>query len=308
MAIDMEDFNHLVNIAMEMPGRTALRPVIEKELLHYDILFALDKGGHLDALTFQGGTSLRLCYGAHRFSEDLDFTGGTDFKHEQLQAVADTLTKHIGGRYGFEVIVKSPAQLSSETAHAGVRVDKWQISVVTQPGRRDLPRQRIKLEVASVPAYTKEPRALIRNYDFLPDGYEDLLIMTESLDEIMADKLISLPACQNYVRHRDIWDLRWLQQKGAEIKPDLVAKKTTDYHIDGYEDLLQHTINNLPKIVRSGEFKAEMRRFLPDDVWDRTFAKPEFSIFLTTTIGGLLSETKTLLSNQLGKTGLEFRL
>ncbi|HET6629122.1 MAG TPA: nucleotidyl transferase AbiEii/AbiGii toxin family protein, partial [Woeseiaceae bacterium] len=46
------------------------RPVVEKELLHYDILFALDTEGLLDPLTFQGGTSLRLCYGAQRFSED----------------------------------------------------------------------------------------------------------------------------------------------------------------------------------------------------------------------------------------------
>lgn len=43
-----------------------MRPVIEKELLHYDILFTLDKAGLLSALTFQGGTSLRLCYGLPR--------------------------------------------------------------------------------------------------------------------------------------------------------------------------------------------------------------------------------------------------
>ncbi|CDG92427.1 hypothetical protein XBP1_330002 [Xenorhabdus bovienii str. puntauvense] len=29
---------------------------------------------------FQGGTSLSLCYGGNRFSEDLDFAGGKDFR------------------------------------------------------------------------------------------------------------------------------------------------------------------------------------------------------------------------------------
>ena len=53
-----------------------MRPVIEKEILHYDILFCLDQAGLLKDLVFQGGTCLRLCYGANRFSEDLDFAGG----------------------------------------------------------------------------------------------------------------------------------------------------------------------------------------------------------------------------------------
>lgn len=33
------DFDALVAMAMAVPGRTHMRPVIEKELLHYDILF-----------------------------------------------------------------------------------------------------------------------------------------------------------------------------------------------------------------------------------------------------------------------------
>ena len=69
----IEDFNLLVDKAMSIPGRALMRPAVAKELLHYDILFCLDKDGLLDQLTFQGGTSLRLCYGAPRFSEDLNF-------------------------------------------------------------------------------------------------------------------------------------------------------------------------------------------------------------------------------------------
>lgn len=61
-----ENFNNIVDKAMQLNGRAHMRPVIEKELLHYDILFALDKKGLLDQLTFQGGTCLRLCFGALR--------------------------------------------------------------------------------------------------------------------------------------------------------------------------------------------------------------------------------------------------
>ncbi len=70
------DFDALVDRAMRDPHVAHMGPVIRKELLHYDILFCLGRSGMLDNLVFQGGTSLRLCYGSRRYSEDLDFVGG----------------------------------------------------------------------------------------------------------------------------------------------------------------------------------------------------------------------------------------
>jgi|GEM_PF-5801988 len=55
------DFDFLVAGIIQQEGLAALRPVVEKELLHYDILFCLSEAGLLKRLTFQGGTSLRLC-------------------------------------------------------------------------------------------------------------------------------------------------------------------------------------------------------------------------------------------------------
>ena len=50
MKIDQENFAQLVNKAMQVENVSHMRSVIEKELLHYDILFALEKGGLLDKL------------------------------------------------------------------------------------------------------------------------------------------------------------------------------------------------------------------------------------------------------------------
>ena len=61
--------------------------VVEKELLHHDILRILSKTDLLKNLTFIGGTCLRLCYGGVRLSEDLDFTGGLDFSRSDLSSV-----------------------------------------------------------------------------------------------------------------------------------------------------------------------------------------------------------------------------
>lgn len=45
MRIDQGNFGQLVNKAMQAGNVSHMRSVIEKELLHYDILFALEKGG-----------------------------------------------------------------------------------------------------------------------------------------------------------------------------------------------------------------------------------------------------------------------
>lgn len=290
MKITEDDFALLVNRVMQDANVTHMRPVIEKELLHYDILFCLEEKGLLDNLVFQGGTSLRLCRGGNRFSEDLDFAGGRDFSSTRLGEMKDCLQDYIGKRYGLEVIVKEPAVLKEDAEYAELNIDKWQISVITAPDRKEMPRQRIKIEVANVPAYTREALPLIVNYDFLPDGYEDTLIFTETLDEVMADKLVSLPATKRYIRHRDIWDLSWLKQQGAIVQPELVQRKIADYRLPDYPDRLELMIEKLPNIVTGSDFKNEMKRFLPTDVYDRTLGKEKFEGFLVNTVTGLFKE------------------
>lgn len=284
----IENFNFLVDQAMRISGRTQMRPAVTKELLHYDILFSLDKEGLLDTLTFQGGTSLRLCYGSPRFSEDLDFVGGKQFAASNLLRMKNCLEEYISNRYGLEILVKEPKEMSSLPENQDIKVDKWQISVTTSPQQKDLPRQKIKIEVVNVPAYSRVALPLQQNYEFLPDGYSDTLIMTETLDEIMADKLISLVSCQRYIRYRDIWDLRWLKQKGANIKPEYINAKINDYKETDYLLKLQKLISRIDEIIRSKEFKNEMSRFIPVDVLDRTLQRERF-------IDSLINENKSLL-------------
>ncbi len=46
--IDRADFEELTNLAMTNSGRTHMRPEIQKELLHYGILYSLDDAGLLE--------------------------------------------------------------------------------------------------------------------------------------------------------------------------------------------------------------------------------------------------------------------
>ncbi|MCB5307274.1 nucleotidyl transferase AbiEii/AbiGii toxin family protein [Yersinia massiliensis] len=286
------DFDNLVAAVIQQEGLSALRPVVEKELLHYDILFCLSEAGLLKELTFQGGTSLRLCYGSNRFSEDLDFAGGLGFCSANLSEMKSCIEAYLGGRYGLEVTVKEPKELCMEPEYSEIKVDKWQISVTTAPEQRDIPRQRIKIEVANIPAYTRSVRQLARNYAVLPDGYSDTLISVETLEEVMADKLVSLPASTKYVRYRDIWDLVWLKQQSANVNSALVNKKLTDYKTDNFEEKLQARIDSLAEIISGGKFHEEMKRFIPSHIYDTTLAKKEFSPFLLGTLTELLLQLK----------------
>jgi predicted nucleotidyltransferase component of viral defense system len=290
-----EDFDSLVEMALAQGGTKDMRPVIEKELLHYDILFALDEAKLLDRLVFQGGTSLRLCRGSNRYSEDLDFAGGKDFSSKMLIEMKEVIEKYIGERYGLEVTVKEPSSLKKDPKYAELNVDKWQIAVVTSPKQKHMAKQRIKLEVANIPAYTKEPLPLGKNYDFLPDGYSSTLIYTETLDEVMADKIISLSATQKYIRHRDVWDLVFLKRNGAALNIDLVNRKIEDYKIEGFKDMLDARISSLKDIVYGEAFSKEMERFLARVTFDGTLATDKFKSYMLATLTKILTDTRKAL-------------
>ena len=273
--IKNQDFNKLVDTICKNLQYTSLRPVIEKELLHYDILFALSSHGLLDKLTFQGGTCLRLCYNLQRFSEDLDFVGGKNFNWQQLLEIKQVIEDYLGTKYGLEVTIKEPSGKQKK----GVVVDRWQVSILTQPQRRNIPKQKIKLEVANVPAYEKKLLAVKHNYDFLPDGYDQLFINVESLNEIFADKIIAL-AGRNYIKARDLWDLQWLQQKNITIDQKLVNKKIDDYQLQDFSTKLKNRIASIPKFLNSKEFIEEMNRFLDPKVVENTIKKSGFNKYL----------------------------
>ena len=88
----MRDF---VAVAAEIirndPGLASCAPVVEKELLHHELLGAMSDAGFLRSLIFKGGTCLRLCHGGLRLSEDLDFSGGASFDDAMMDGLGKPL-------------------------------------------------------------------------------------------------------------------------------------------------------------------------------------------------------------------------
>lgn len=279
--IEKADSEELVRQAMAEPGRQNMRQVIEKELLQADILFSLEKEGLLDGLTFQGGISLRLCQGSNRFSEDLDFVSDRDFASQHMARIKQCVEDYLGNRYQLEVMATEPKELRREPDYAGVGIDKWQVLAISSSTQRDASKQHIMLKIVNAPVYTREARNLSIHYSFLPDGYSDFLILTKTLDEVMADKLVSLPNTINRVCYFDIWDLHWLRQQGARPNINLVQKKLSDYGVKGYVEKARSIQQRLPEIIGNSGFHDEMARFLPTTVLDRTLKQPKFSVYLS---------------------------
>jgi predicted nucleotidyltransferase component of viral defense system len=298
----MNLFDQLVSQAMQEQGDLApLRTVVEKELLHHDILREMAEAGLLSQLTFIGGTCLRACYGSNRLSEDLDFTGGADFQRETLSHLGAVLVERLRVKYGLAVEVSEPSRESGN-------VDTWKLRVITQPKQRHLPAQRINIDICAIPSYDKRPQVL-RNHYGVDMGTSGLILQAESREEILADKLVAFVLRPNRIKNRDLWDITWLRQQNIHAPLDLVAKKVIDhrYATQQFTQLMAQRSQQLrddPDIHRY--FVQEMRRFLPTAVVVRTVENTAFWTYLADTVQGECARVMQFL--EAGDTDQQFTM
>ena len=275
----MNLFDQLVEQAMKSSdSAVSLQPVVEKELLHHDILREMSRAGLLTGLTFIGGTCLRACYGSPRMSEDLDFTGGANFTDEALASLGMVLEQRLSTKYGLEVTVASPVCDKTTVA-------TWKIKVITRPERKNLPLQRINIDICAIPSYDIRP-AMLHNYYGVDMGTAGLILQVQSREEVLADKFVAL-AFRNRVKNRDLWDILWLQRQGVKLPVHLLADKVNDHlrDVNSFIAELQKRTHQLKQNEQMRQnFIFEMRRFLPISLVDSTIENPNFWTVLTDSI------------------------
>lgn len=117
---------------------------------------------------------------------------------------------------------------------------------------------------------------LIRtNYEELPDGYNNMLVSSASTSEILADKLLAVPA-RNNIKARDLWDITWLQQQNVDLNIDLLKQKIADHSMSHYKQRLEARINEMPAYFETRHFENELSRFVDSNRLAQTVLKPEF--------------------------------
>jgi predicted nucleotidyltransferase component of viral defense system len=254
-----------VDAALERaPQNTALRPAVEKELLHYDILREKNKAGFLKNLTFIGGTCLRDCYGSERLSEDLDFSGGFDFKKQNMAGLGQLLKKSLESKYDAPVSISEPVRETGNTS-------TWKIKVITRPERPDFPAQKINIDICALPSYDRKP-VMLKNHYGIESGVSGLILYAESLTELLADKMLAAGLRPNRVKNRDLWDMFWLERRNTALSVELVGKKLADRNILPKHFLSEYSLRI--KALKNGQaaFLAEMRRFLAPSAFEGEFA------------------------------------
>lgn len=283
----MNLFDQLVTKALEnQPHLESLRIVVEKELLHHDIIRILSEQHLLQDLTFMGGTCLRACYGSIRLSEDLDFTGGKDFSRTKLHDMGNLLRDNLHKKYGLPVTVSEPIKDINN-------VDTWKIKVETKPKQKDLPAQKINIDICAVTSYEKQPMMLLNLYG-VDMGTNALVLKAQSREEIYVDKLLAFAFRPNRIKYRDLWDISWLHQQGLKPKFPLIPlklqeRKLTIEHFLRLFDARLKQLSVDKSIVT--EWKKEMSRFLSIEQIQSTLENTnfwDFIVFLMKDLGAQL--------------------
>lgn len=283
------------------PDYAAVAPVIEKEIIHHDIMAVMIKQGLMHSLTFIGGTSLRLCYNSSRLSEDLDFNGGHDFRPSDFNGLETELQKYIQEKYETEVWVNKP--------NAGKQGDtsSWKISIEKEANRPDLPRQKMHVDVCAIPSFDIQKRPLINHYNMVVPT-EGLLIPVQSLEEILADKFIALAYRGRRIKPRDLWDIAWINQRGVGVSNELIDKKL-EARNKTREDFTRALTLQIDKLLRDDEvrkdFHSEMSRFVPAKIRQRTLDNPEYWTYLRSEIKAM---SALVLTADNPKTGFDMGL
>lgn len=264
-----EVIKQIVNTNPEYAGTTT---VIEKEILHHDIMAVMVKQGLMQSLTFIGGTSLRLCHNSTRLSEDLDFNGGHDFKPGNFDGLEIEIQKYIQKKYETEVWVNKPNQdKQGDTA-------SWKISIEKEANRPDLPRQKIHIDICAIPSFDIEKRPLINHYDVVVPT-EGFLIPVQSLEEALADKFIALAYRSRRIKPRDIWDILWIKQRGIDVSIELINQKLAARE-KTKANFIESLTLQVEKLLTEKEVKAdfnnEISRFIPSQIKARTIDNPEY--------------------------------
>lgn len=207
------------------------------------------------------------------------------------------LEQVMADRYGLRVKVKAPkhAQLDGTNLATG----RWTAVVnVPRPNKSDKQAQKIKIEVANVPSYENEEIFLSCNYRGLAPGYDNVLLRVSSLKEIMADKVLAV-AGRDYLKARDIWDLKWLKSKQISVDYGMVKNKLADYgETDSFVENMAERVAAMRDPATIKSFEAEMSRFLPTSLQQQMAQMANFSGRLLHSVASDLEDVLAVYQGQ----------
>ncbi len=182
--------------------------VIVREYIQIVFLKELYSEGFSKDIYFKGGTAIRLLFKGIRFSEDLDFTVLTN--EAEFEERIQKLFSKLQNQYPFEF--KERKTITGKTYLLTA-----QVPLVSSPVY-------VKLDFSMRENVLEPTRSILdTQYPVIVQSFINSL----SMDEILAEKI---RAILKRNKHRDLYDLWVLLEKGAKINLEMIKAKLNYYN------------------------------------------------------------------------------
>jgi len=238
-----------------------------KEYLQYPALDFIYNSQDCKNFIFTGGSCLRICFGAPRLSEDLDFDlYGKDYRKLDMPKMADNLKEYFEKKYLIEIRTK---------CQAGKRIYlKFPILKelkLSEPSESDF--LYVKIEVSRTgfkkPAVELSPISRY-GFNFVIRNYALPFLMNGKLNAIFSRKWFKGKKNEIDIKGRDFYDLFWYLQRG--VSPNWNNLKSS-IDIADQEKLKEELIKIIDKKVTSQKLSYDLKNFFPDQNFVSDFCK-----------------------------------
>lgn len=213
----------------------------EKNYLHILTLHAIARILP-DKLVFKGGTSLMICHGLPRFSEDLDFTATTTINIQQtIQQIQEFLTQQ-------DITIHTTHQETTPVSESFMIRYQGPLYNGTQQTT-----SKVEIDISTRETIQQQTTTtrILHPYKDTPTFY----LQTMNTQEILAEKIRAI-LTRN--KARDLYDTEYLIAKKTPINKELINKKLSYYNKTYNKQELQQAITNKEKI-----WEKELKNLIP---------------------------------------------
>lgn len=228
---------------------------IAREYLQTLILKLIYQSKFGAALSFMGGTALRICYDLKRYSEDLDFALDDPKVHYRFSALTELLQKELR-LLGFDVSSKTQEEKIVQKAFFG-------FSGLTESlGLRHFRKEQklhIKIEVDVRPTPLEGGD---RESFFVTRFQEIFPILKHTLPTLFAGKTLAVLQ-RAYTRGRDYYDLIWYLSRKTELNLGYLNRTLKDRSFATELEVFE-AVREKVKAVDLKIVLGDLNRFLDD--------------------------------------------
>jgi predicted nucleotidyltransferase component of viral defense system len=197
-------------------GRRIPEAVLERDYCLAWFLVALSRTPLRARLAFKGGTALKRCYfGDYRFSEDLDFTLTGEVPFDVIRQELEPVFAEARRAGGVVIRFAHDDRQPHQNSHTFYLSYDGPLPNTARPKE-----VKVDITIREEVVFPFESRRVLRAYDEYADLPEDAEILTYSLDEIAAEKVVAiLDVARN--EPRDLYDIWFLTREGHAALADV---------------------------------------------------------------------------------------